>query len=60
MVLESSSAYSLGISLVCTKCTRAADMLAHSPALPLAIDYLEEYGITLEDEEEAILKLLST
>ena len=51
-----SAAY-LGVSLVCTKGTRVADMLAHSPPLPLVIDYLEEYDITSEEEEEAILAL---
>ena len=33
------SASYLGVSLVCTYGTPVADMLAHSPPLPLAIDY---------------------
>ena len=54
-----SAAY-LGISLVCMNGTPVADMLAHSPPLPLVIDYTSsgEYEeITVEDEEGAILAL---
>ena len=48
----------LGVSLVCTNGTPVADMLEHSPPLPLVIDYLEEYSdITAEDEEGAMLAL---
>ena len=52
------SAFYLGISLVCTKGTPVADMLANSPSLPLVIDYSLKYDdITAEDEERAILAL---
>jgi hypothetical protein len=52
------SASYLGVSLVCTFGTPVVDMLAHSPPLPLVLDYLEEYGdITAEDEKGAILAL---
>ena len=51
------SASYLGVSLVCTDGTPVADMLAHSPSLPLVIDYFHvDHGIT-EDEEGAILAL---
>jgi hypothetical protein len=65
VVLES-AAY-LGVSLVCTNGTPVADMLAHSPPLPLVIDYIDEKfhdDLTLDltplafgDEEGAILAL---
>ena len=48
-----SSSY-LGVCLVCSKGTPVADMLAHSPPLPLVVDYLHdpEYSdISAEDEE---------
>ena len=48
------SASYLGVSLVCTDGTPVADMLAHSPPLPLTIDY---DGGAAEDEEGAILAL---
>ena len=53
------SAFYLGLSLVCTNDTPVADMLAHSPSLPLDIDYNEEYHIKIagEDEERAFLAL---
>ena len=52
-----SAAY-LGLSLVCTKGTPVAEMLAHSPSLPLVIDHFEGYcGITAEDEKGTILAL---
>ena len=42
----------LRISLVCTSGTPVADMLAHSPPLPLVIDHLYPINnITAEDEE---------
>jgi len=42
----------LGISLVCRHGTPVADMLAHSPPLPLVIDHIHNYrNITAEDEE---------
>src|SRR5712671_2564403 len=37
------SASYLDLCLVCTYRTPVADMLAHSPPLPLVIDHLEEY-----------------
>ena len=53
------SASYLGVSLVCTNGTPVADMLAHSPPLPLVIDYRldEDDNITVEDEEGAVLAL---
>jgi hypothetical protein len=44
--------------LVCTFGTPVADMLNHSPSLPLIIDYDEKDGyITAEDEEGIIHSL---
>ena len=41
----------LGLCLVCTTGTPVADMLAHSPPLPLAIDYDDrDCDITVEEE----------
>ena len=54
LILGSSS--SLGLCLVCTHGTPVADMLAHSPPLPLAIDYYSN-DITAEDEESIMLAL---
>ena len=53
------SASYLGLSLVCTIGTPVADMLAHSPPLPLDIDYQfdEDDDVTAEVEEGAILAL---
>jgi hypothetical protein len=54
------SASYLGLCLVCTYGTPVADMLAHSPPLPLVIDYEddgEDTDITAEDEEAIILAL---
>ena len=52
------SASYLGLCLVCTYGTPVADMLAHSPPLPLVIDYFEEHrDIAAEDEEGVILAL---
>jgi hypothetical protein len=52
------SASYLRLSLVCTWGTPVADMLAHSPPLPLVINYIEEdRGITAKDEEGMILAL---
>jgi hypothetical protein len=52
------SAFYLGVSLVCTNGTPVADMMAHSPPLPLIIDYFEEYlDIASKDEEGAVLAL---
>ena len=47
----------LGIFLVCTCGTPVADMLAHSPPLPLIIDYSYVKDLNTEDEERAILAL---
>src|SRR6266436_549518 len=51
------SASYLGVCLVCTIGTPVADMLAHSPPLPLIIDYVSKDGITAEDEEAIVLAL---
>ena len=52
------SASYLDLSLVCTIGTPVADMLVHSPPLPLVIDYrIRNHDITAEDEEGAILAL---
>jgi hypothetical protein len=50
------SASYLGLCLVCTYGTPVADMLAHSPPLPLVIDY-QDTEITADDEEAMILAL---
>jgi hypothetical protein len=52
------SASHLGLCLLCTHGTPVADMLAHSPPLPLIIDYLNsDYDIVAEDEEDILLAL---
>ena len=53
------SASYLGLCLVCTYGTPVADMLTHSPPLPLVIDYYdgENTNITAEGEEAIILAL---
>ena len=53
------SASYLRLCLYCTKGTPIADMLAHSPPLPLVIeyDYYEDSDIAAEDEECLILAL---
>ena len=52
------SASHLGLCLVCTYGTPVADMLSHSPSLPLIIDYFNGYrDITAEDEEGIITAL---
>jgi hypothetical protein len=52
------SASYLGLCLVCTYGTPVADMLVHSPPLPLVIDiYDETRDITAKDEEAIILAL---
>jgi hypothetical protein len=48
------SAPYLGVSLVCSNGIPVSDMLAHSPPLPLVIEY---NGTATEDEEGAILAL---
>ena len=56
-VILGSASY-LDLSLVCTNGTPVADMLAHSPSLPLDIDYIEkDIEIAAEDEEGAFLAL---
>jgi hypothetical protein len=56
LVLESPS--HLCLSLVCSRGTPVAEMLVHSPPLPLAIDHLVDYrNITAKDEMGIILAL---
>ena len=57
-VVLGSAAY-LDVSLVCTKGTPVGDMLAHSPPLPLVVEYKfdEDEDITEEDKKAAILAL---
>ena len=47
----------LGLSLFCTIGTPVENMLAHSPPLPLTVDYRSEGGIAAEDEEGILLAL---
>ncbi|KAH9965649.1 hypothetical protein BJV74DRAFT_799593 [Russula compacta] len=52
------SASYLGLCLICTYDTPVADMLAHSPPLPLTIDYIDkDRNITAQDEEGIMLAL---
>jgi len=52
------SASHLSLSLLCTLQTPVADMLAHSPPLPLVIDYADKNrNLTPEDEEGIKLAL---
>ena len=52
------SASYLDLSLVCTYGTPVADMLTHSPHLPLVVDYSERgRDITTDDEEGIIFAL---
>jgi hypothetical protein len=51
------SASYLGLSLVCTPGTPVENMLAHSPPLPLTVDYIGSDRITAEDEEGILLAL---
>ena len=56
LILASSSG--LGLCLVCNNATPIANMLAHSPPLPLFIDYVDKHhDITSEDEEGILLAL---
>ena len=56
LVLE--SAFHLRISLVCARGTPVADMLAHSPPVPLIINHFHNFhDITAEDEEGIIFAL---
>jgi hypothetical protein len=56
LVLSSPSR--LGLSLVCSYCTPVTDMLAHSPPLPLVIDYVDEDRKTTTADEGGILLAL--
>ena len=52
------SASYLGLFLVCTYGTPVADMLAHSPPLPLVVDYYtRDRDISTDDEEGTFLAL---
>ncbi|KAH9981810.1 hypothetical protein BJV74DRAFT_887316 [Russula compacta] len=52
------SASYLGLGLICTYGTPVADMLGHSPPLPLIIDYIDKNrDITAEDEEGIMVAL---
>ena len=51
------SASYLRLSLVCTNGTPVENMLAHSPPLPLTVDYRSEDDITAKDEEGLFLAL---
>ena len=51
------SATYLGLSLLCTNGTPVADMLEHSPPLPLVVGYFMDRELTTEDEEGIILAL---
>ena len=52
------SASYLGVCLVCTYDAPISDMLAHSPPLPLVIDYAgDDRDISAEDEEGIVLAL---
>jgi hypothetical protein len=47
----------LNIHLLCTYGVPVADMLAHSPPLPLIVFYEDNRGMTTEDEEGVLLAL---
>src|SRR6266436_10092632 len=51
------SASHLRLSIVCTNGTPVENMLAHSPPLPLTVDYCSNDDITAEDEEGFLLAL---
>jgi hypothetical protein len=56
LVLE--SRFHLGLRLYCTHGTPIADMLAHSPPIPLIIDYIDDgHDVTTEDEDGIVLAL---
>ena len=56
-ILLDSATY-LGLSLLCTYGTPVADMLAHSPPIPLVVGYFSHnLGLTTEDEEGITLAL---
>jgi hypothetical protein len=52
------SASYLGLRLVCSRGTPVADMLAHSPPLPLIIDHINRDPVTTAEDEEGILLAL--
>ena len=53
------SAFHLQVSLVCARGTPVADMLAHSPPVPLIIDHIdEEYDVIAQEDEEGIILAL--
>ena len=52
------SASYLDLSLVCTYGTPVADMLTHSPHLPLVVDYFQEGRDITADDEEGIIFVL--
>ena len=52
------SASRLGLSLVCTNGTPVEDMLAHSPPLPLVIDYFIRHDNLSEEDEEGLILAL--
>ncbi len=56
-ILILGSASYLRLSLVCTNGMPVANMLAHSPSLPLIVDYVGNDGITAEDEKGIMLAL---
>lgn len=56
LVLESASL--LGLSLLCTYGTPVADLLAHSPPLPLVLDYCDLYDYLTADDELGIISAL--
>ena len=57
-ILLLGSASYLGLCLVCTWGTPVADLLAHSPCLPLVIDYDDEDRYFSADEEERMIPAL--
>ena len=56
-ILILGSASYLGLCLVCTYGTPVADMLAHSPTLPLVIDYFQEDEDITGEEEGVVVAL---
>jgi hypothetical protein len=48
----------LRLSLVCTSGTPVADMLAHSPPIPLIIDHIHTFEIITREDKEGILLAL--
>ncbi|KAH9955479.1 hypothetical protein BC827DRAFT_872668 [Russula dissimulans] len=52
------SAHHLGLSLVCSRGTPVAEMLEHSPPLPLLIDHVDHSDSITTDDEEGIMLAL--